>query len=221
MERIPEPEVMDDPAQAVAYARADFSEVNQAFVDRFRATFPAFRMGRVVDLGCGPADIPIRLARALPAAHITGVDASEPMLVLAREAVAAARLADRITVMAGRLPDLPLPDGGFDAVISNSLVHQLPEGEPFWREVGRLGGTGAVVLVVDLFRPDSAERAREIVTTYAAGADAIHQRDYYNSLRAAFTPSEVAAQLEAAGLGHLTVRVVSDRHWGVAGILRP
>jgi hypothetical protein len=34
MDRILEPELMDDSAQVEAYARADFSEVNQGFVDR-------------------------------------------------------------------------------------------------------------------------------------------------------------------------------------------
>src|SRR5437870_13273478 len=87
MERILEPEVMDDAAHALAYARADFADVNRGFVDRFRTTFPDLAGGRVVDLGCGPADIPIRLARALPRLAVTAVDASAAMVDLAREAV--------------------------------------------------------------------------------------------------------------------------------------
>ncbi len=219
MDRILELEVMDDPAQAVAYARADFAEVNQAFVDRFRAAFPDFAAGGVADLGCGPADIPIRLARALPAVHVTGVDASKPMLELAREAVAAAGLAARIFLVEGRLPGLPLPAGGFDAVICNSLVHQLPDPAPFWQEVRRLGRRTAAVLVVDLFRPDTPAAARAIVERYSGGEDPIMKRDFYNSLCAAFTPDEVAGQLRTAGLAHLKVEVISDRHWAVAGRL--
>ncbi len=219
MERIPEPEVMDDPAQAVAYARADFAEVNQAFVDRFRAAFPDFAAGRLVDLGCGPADIPIRLAQALPAAHITAVDASPPMLALARQAVAAVGLAGRIALVEGWLPGLPLPDAGFDAVISNSLVHQLPDAAPFWREAHRLARPGAAIFVVDLSRPPSDTAARAIVETYSTGEDPVLKRDFFNSLRAAFTVEEVAAQLRAAGLGHLQPQIISDRHWAVAGRL--
>ena len=217
MERIPEPEVMDDPAQALAYARADFSQVNQAFVDRFRAAFPKLTTGRVVDLGCGPADIPIRLVRAMPALHVTGVDASAAMLELARQAVAAAGLGNRITLVGGRLPGLPLPERGFDAVISNSLLHQLRDPVRFWQQARRLVRPGDPILVVDLVRPDTPDRARELVNQYAAGSDPIHQRDFHNSLCAAFTPDEVAAQLRAAGLSHLEVRVISDRHWAVAG----
>jgi ubiquinone/menaquinone biosynthesis C-methylase UbiE len=219
MNRIPEPEVMDDPAQAVAYAHADFAQVNQGFVDRFCAAFPDFSAGRVADLGCGPADIPIRLIRAVPAAHVTGVDASEPMLALARAAVAAAGLAARIALVEGHLPGLPLPAAGFDAVISNSLVHQLPDAAPFWQEVRRLGRPSAAILVVDLFRPDSPAAARAIVESYSGEEDPLLKRDFYNSLCAAFTPPEVTAQLRAAGLGHLHAQIISDRHWAVAGRL--
>src|SRR3954452_21168295 len=59
MARVLEPEVMDDEAQAAAYAAADFAEENQGFVDRFLEYFPDFTEGDVFDLGCGPGDIPI------------------------------------------------------------------------------------------------------------------------------------------------------------------
>jgi hypothetical protein len=72
MNRVLEQELMDDPVQAEAYAGADFAEVNQGFVDRFREYFPDFSEGRVLDLGCGPADIAIRFAKLYPACHIVG-----------------------------------------------------------------------------------------------------------------------------------------------------
>src|SRR5690242_21407872 len=74
MDRVLEPELMDDPKQAEAYARADFSEENQGFVDRFREYFPDFSEGRILDLGCGPADIPIRFAKQYPACQVFGVE---------------------------------------------------------------------------------------------------------------------------------------------------
>ena len=49
MQRVPEPELMDDPAQALAYAGADFSEPHQAFVAHFRERFPDFHSGSVLD----------------------------------------------------------------------------------------------------------------------------------------------------------------------------
>jgi len=53
MQRIPEPELMDESEQALAYANADFSEPNQRFVEAFAAEFPGFTRGAVLDLGWG------------------------------------------------------------------------------------------------------------------------------------------------------------------------
>jgi len=219
MERVLEPELMEDPAQALAYARADFADVNQGFVDRFRATFPDLTRGRVLDLGCGPADIPIRLVRALPDLHVTAVDGSEAMLAHARRAVAEARVSGQVELLPARLPGLPLPPRSFDAVISNSLLHHLKDPRVFWHDVLRLGRPGAALLVMDLFRPDSPDRAREIVEAAAPDEDPILKRDFFNSLLAAFTVDEVRAQL-ADTLPHVDCRIVSERHWLAAGRLR-
>jgi hypothetical protein len=73
---------------------------------------------------------------------------------------------------------------------------------------------------VDLLRPESEDVAHALVRAYSSEADdPLLKRDFFNSLCAAFTPDEVAAQLRAAGLGHLEPRVISDRHWDVAGRL--
>lgn len=216
MQRVPEPELMEDPAQALAYARADFTDVNQGFVERFRASVPELTRGHVLDLGCGPADIPVRLARALPGVHVTAVDGSEAMLVQAQTVVAA--VAGRVRVVRAHVPALPFRSHAFDAIISNSLVHHLSDPRAFWQEVLRLGRPGAALLVMDLFRPDSPERAREIVEAAAADEDPILKQDFYNSLLAAFTPEEVRVQLPAR-LAHLECRIVSERHWLVSARL--
>ena len=90
------------------YAQADFEKENQGFVDRFREYFPDFTEGHLLDLGCGPGDIPIRFALAFPSCRITGVDASEPMIGLADVAVKQAGLADRITFRCERFQAVSL-----------------------------------------------------------------------------------------------------------------
>jgi len=220
--RILEPEVMSDPAGAAAYARADFAEVNQGFVDALLARFPELRSApaRALDLGCGPADIPLRLARSAPRLSITAVDASPAMLALGREALAASGLGERVRLLEGRLPGLPLPEGGFDLIFSNSLTHHLPDPAVFWSELRRLGRTGCAVYVMDLYRPESPERAREIVRAAAAQEHPLLQEDFYNSLLAAFSLEELRGQLAAAGLyGRLSAELVSERHWLACGRL--
>lgn len=218
MERILEPEIMEDRGQAVAYAEADFSTSNQWYVDRLIAELPA-GPGRVIDLGCGPADVMIRLARGAPGAAITAVDGSAEMIALARTAVAAAGLASRIRLLTGRLPGLQLPAHGFDAVLSKDLLHHLPDPKVLWDEAIRLAKPGAVVFVMDLIRPESRADARNIVEAAAAEEDPILKEDFYHSLCAAFTLREVAGQLSRAGL-KLEVSRAGERHFLAKGILR-
>ena len=209
---------MEDEAQVLAYAAADFEEVNQGFLDRFREYFPEFTEGHILDLGCGPGDIPVRFARALPSCRITGVDASEPMIGLAGVAVKQAGLADRITFRCERFQGVSLIEP-VDAVVSNSLLHHVPNPLQFWYRLRQLVKPGSPVLVMDLLRPDSLEEAQAIVDRNAAKEPEILRRDFYNSLLAAFTEDEVAAQLAEMNLSRLIVDVVDDRHWVVSGII--
>src|SRR5262245_62538195 len=215
MDRVLEPEVMADPRQALAYARADFGEVNQRFVDRLVSRYPMPAYARVLDLGCGPADIPIRLAAAWPPARVVAVDASPAMLALAREA--ARNRQSRVSLICARVLHVPLADRTFDAVISNSLLHHLPDPAVLWHDVARLVRPGGIVQVMDLFRPSSVDEARAIVERAAGDEDQILKDDFFNSLMAAFTPEEVRDQLAERGLGHLDCAVVSERHLLISG----
>ncbi|MEO1266682.1 MAG: class I SAM-dependent methyltransferase [Myxococcota bacterium] len=219
MERILEPEVMDGPEQCHAYATADFKEPNKAFVGRFQAAFPDFRKGTLLDLGCGPADIPIRLCRLLPELHITAVDASAPMLDFAREAAHQAHVGDRLTLVQDHMPCTTLGTVHFDGIISNSLLHHLPDPDILWGDVVRYGAPGAALLVVDLMRPPSRAEAQRLMEMHSNNEPDVLRRDFYNSLLAAFTPEEVRTQLGGYGLHALTVTAISDRHLAVVGRL--
>jgi 2-polyprenyl-3-methyl-5-hydroxy-6-metoxy-1,4-benzoquinol methylase len=216
MERVPEVEIMDELDQVCAYARANFEQENQAFVERFLQYAPDLQDGHILDLGCGPADIPIRLARVLPECRITGIDASQPMIDVGKQAVKAAGLAERITLRCERLQSLSVEDQ-YDAVISNSLLHHLINPLRFWFAVKQLVKPGGPVLVMDLVRPESPEGAQAIVDQYAAHEPPILRRDFYNSLLAAFTEDEVAAQLAEMNFSRLLIDVLDDRHWVVGG----
>jgi ubiquinone/menaquinone biosynthesis C-methylase UbiE len=217
MDRILEPEIMDDRDAANAYARADFSDSNQAFVDDLLERY-GDRIARVLDLGTGPADVPVRLTRAARAAHVTAVDGSAEMLSLARESVHKAKLTGRITLHLGHLPGLALPERSFDTVLCKDMLHHLPDPQALWHEIRRLGRAGAVVYVMDLIRPDSPLEAREIVERVAASEHPLLKEDFYNSLCAAFTLEEVRMQLATAGLA-LKVARAGDRHMAVRGLL--
>ena len=229
MDRIPEPELMDDPQQAAAYAAADFAASDQALVEVVLQRFSQAGLGtRLLDLGCGPGNISFRLAAACPAATVLGLDGAGAMLAIARQRQAADP--GRWGRLAFRLAILPLPDGPptgweqpfappFSAVISNSLLHHLHDPGALWRSLRQLAAPGAAVMVRDLRRPASAGELEALVALHAATAPAVLRRDYTLSLRAAFRADEVRTQLQTAGLSELTVRDVGDRYLEVVGRL--
>jgi ubiquinone/menaquinone biosynthesis C-methylase UbiE len=219
MQRTPEPEVMNGLEQSEAYAQADFSEVNQNFVDRFCDQYPDFEAGTLIDLGCGPADILVRLCHQRPSVKVVGVDGSEVMIHLAKEAVEKEGLEAQIDLVCGILPGAISPDARFDAISSNSLLHHLHDPGVLWSEVSRIAKPGAPVFVMDLIRPESSEDAQRLVDTYAANDPPVLRRDFYNSFLAAFTLDEVRAQLRDAGLEQLKVDQISDRHMAVTGCI--
>ncbi|MCO6412918.1 MAG: class I SAM-dependent methyltransferase [Thiogranum sp.] len=219
MQRIPEAELMEDPAQALAYARADFDEPHNRFVELFVDCFGPRLTGSVVDLGCGPGDICRRFARRFPECSIHGIDASEAMLELARSADVAAGLANRIRYFRSRLPDADLPQIRYRTVISNSLLHHLPDPAALWRSIRKIGQPGATVFVMDLLRPQNRDQAQCLVDQYAANEPEILRNDFFNSLLAAYRPLEVEQQLADHGLDQLALETVSDRHFIVFGHL--
>ena len=216
IERTPEPDLMNNTAQAEAYAMTDFSEPHDAFVAYFADCFPDFKRGSILDLGCGTADVIIRFARTFPYAHITGVDGAKAMLDIGLRDVERCGLADRIELQRCILPDNELSTRKFDAIISNSLLHHLKDPFVIWNIVKGCVKDHAPVFVMDLMRPESEERAGELVGMYASDAPEILREDFYNSLLASYTVDEIKKQLNRAGL-KLSVKAVSDRHliaWG-------
>lgn len=218
MHRIPEPDLMDTDEQALAYAQGQFDEPHNRFVSLFGETFPGLALrGHVLDLGCGPADVTLRFARAYRDCRIDGVDGALAMLHYGQQAVAVSELGGRVRLLHGYLPGAQLPRERYDAVISNSLLHHLEDPHVLWECIHRYAAPGAPVFVMDLMRPESVVQAELLLETYAANEPPILRQDFFNSLLAAYRVPEVAAQLASAGLARLEVRAVSDRHLTVSG----
>jgi len=218
LQRLPEPELMDGEAQARAYAEADFSEPHDHFVTLFQEFFSGIKIdGRVVDLGCGTADITLRFARAYPDCRVDGLDGSAAMLGHGQAAVDSAGLDNRVNLTQGLLPEAVLPVATYPVVICNSLLHHLHRSGVLWATVDRLAEPGAAVFIMDLMRPATTVQVEQLVATYVADEPAILQHDFRASLHAAFTVTEVVEQLHDAALDWLDVCAVSDRHLVISG----
>jgi trans-aconitate methyltransferase len=214
MNRILEPELMEGEAQSRAYAQADFEQPNSHFLYLLQEQIETDFQGYVLDLGCGSGDITIRVARAYPKCIIHGLDGSAAMLKYARELLALEPVTcqQRVKFIQGIIPQEKLPRARYDLIISNSLLHHLHEPNNFWLTIKKYSGDNTPILVMDLLRPATAAAASRLVETYARNEPEILQRDFYNSLCAAFEISEIETQLKQANLEHLSVRQVSDRH---------
>lgn len=209
--RVLEPEVMDSLDEALDYDAMDHSAVNALFAADFLAASPDTTA--ILDLGTGTAQIPIAVCQRDPAARVLGIDLAAAMLDVGRKNVAALGFSDRIHLERVDAKGLPFTDGQFSAVMSNSIVHHIPDPYPVLAEAVRVTQPGGVIFIRDLLRPADELALAHLVATYAAGANP-HQRTMFDdSLRAALALHEVRDLVMRLGFRAQTVQLTSDRHW--------
>lgn len=214
--RILEPEVMDTRQEAVDYDAIDHREVNRRFVDDLLAGVgPAIGAGEWLDLGTGTALIPLELAARQPTVRVVAVDLAQHMLDLAAENIARRNLSHAIRLDRIDAKRLPYRDGQFAGVMSNSIVHHIPEPLAVLREAVRVTAPGGFIYFRDLLRPDDETALEQLVALHTAGANAHQRQMFADSLRAALTLAEVQDLLSALDLPRDAVRVTSDRHWTI------
>lgn len=211
-----EPEVMDTEREASEYDAMDHSGVNDLFVSDFLQVCPPEALAdneRILDLGTGTALIPIEFCGQSPVGRIVGVDLAEEMLKAARRNVERAGCADRIELQQCDAKGLPFEAASFAAVMSNSIIHHIPEPLECFREMVRVLRPGGLLFVRDLMRPDSVEELEAIVERQASEETEYSRQLFRQSLHAALTVEEVRAMVEQLGLPVEGVKATSDRHW--------
>lgn len=223
--RILEPEVMDTPAEARDYNAMDHGEVNRRFVDdlfaavSFASDDPASGFRRLghpphaLDVGTGTALIPLELCRRGIPCRITAIDLAGEMLELARRNVADAGHGESIALEWVDAKSLPYETGRFDVVMSNSIIHHIPEPAAALAEMLRVLRPGGLLLVRDLLRPDDRPTLEHLVETYAGRENEHQQAMFRDSLHAALTLEEVRRLAIPLGLSPDTAQQTTDRHW--------
>ncbi len=211
IQRIPEPEVMDSPAEAIAYDAMDFTEVNAAFAQAALAIAPP--KGLMLDAGTGTAHIPIAIAQQQPQWQIIGIDLAKSMLEIGTRNIEQAGLRSQIQLECVDAKQMPYPDGHFDMVISNSIVHHLSNPVPFFRELQRVLKPNSSIFLRDLTRPDNYETLHAMVDRIGIEYDEEQKRLFRDSLYAAYTVAEIQAIATAVGLTDAHIYQSSDRHW--------
>jgi ubiquinone/menaquinone biosynthesis C-methylase UbiE len=220
LSRVLEPEVMDTAEEALDYDTMDHSFVNGLFADQFVELLRGSSLrpqGRwqVLDVGTGTAQIPMEIVRRRSDVNIVAIDLSREMLKLGQINLERAGVTASIRLELVDAKQLPDADTSYDAVISNSIIHHIPEPLQSLREMVRVLRPGGILFVRDLMRPPDLPTLENLVEQHAAGAN-LHQRKLFaESLRAALTVEEVAGLLRQVGLPAEWVTATSDRHWTI------
>lgn len=220
LSRTLEPEVMDTAAEALDYNSMDHSAVNSRFVDDFLVALATLGASpevasQVFDAGTGTALIPIELLNRGVRVSVTASDLAEQMLVVARENVAKSGFADSIKLVLRDCKQLPEKPGTYDAIMSNSIVHHIPEPGLVLAELWRVLKPGGLLFIRDLMRPADQLTLDSIVKAYAGDANSHQQQMFRDSLHAALTVDEVGQLLTGLGISPETVHATSDRHWTI------
>jgi ubiquinone/menaquinone biosynthesis C-methylase UbiE len=213
MDRILEPEVMDTWLESTAYDAMDFTSVNTAFANDAIELDPYAI--KILDVGTGTARIPIIMCQQRTQYLITGVDLAQSMLIIGQRNVAEAGLNQRIRLEQVDSKQMPYPDLEFDMLVSNSLVHHLPDPLSFFKELKRLVRPGGAILIRDLIRPENDTIVNDLVGKIGSYYDVHQQQLFRDSLKAALTLDEVRSLIDRVGLTQVQLSQSSDLHWTI------
>jgi SAM-dependent methyltransferase len=136
-------------------ARArDFTALEPKMLALYEAVLEELGIGTgtaLLDVGCGPG-LFLRLA-AQRGATVTGIDAAEPFIEIARERLPHADLT------AGEMETLPYDTGAFDVVTGFNAFQFAADPARALREAGRVSRSGAPVVIATWGRPEQCEAA--------------------------------------------------------------
>jgi SAM-dependent methyltransferase len=117
--------------------------------------------GNLLEVGSGPGQLAVRLAREAPGMTLTGVDISNAMVERAARRAAGAGLSERVRFEVGDVAALPLSDGEFDGVVSTLSLHHWSDPASGLAEIHRVlkpdGGARIYDLVHWLWWPARGE----------------------------------------------------------------
>jgi ubiquinone/menaquinone biosynthesis C-methylase UbiE len=237
--RVPEPEVMDDAGEVEAYsdsaAQEYLSKIDDSFVLHALRVVGAPRAvpdsGRALDIGTGPGQIVRKLARYLPGWEFVGVDRSPSMIC---EALAGPKHwkddsanedgedqdpGTRVEFLLADGGRLPFGDASFDLVICNSVLHHFERPGLLLAEIARVARPTGAILLRDLRRPSRLAYPLH-VRWYGRHYNRLMYKLYCDSVRAAYTPEELAAMSKAETSLNARVFIRGRTHLGLERFLK-
>ena len=202
MERVPEPELMEEKEQVISYDEADFSEgefnlINQINYYLLRKNISLGEKDLIVDLGCGPGNISKKLAIKWPNAEVVGIDGSKEMILRAEHNNSIStnqKKLKNLRYICSDIKDIKsnnLLKKRINLLVSNSLIHHITNLEDFFNTIRSLSSSITVNFHKDLKRPLDEKSALELKAQCSTKYNEILTNDYYASLRASYTFKEL------------------------------
>jgi ubiquinone/menaquinone biosynthesis C-methylase UbiE len=204
---------MDTLEEAFEYDSMDHSQVNEVFCNDFFAARNLTDGVQILDVGTGTAQIPIAMCKRNNGIKITAIDLAESMLTLGNKNIQTARLEDSITLVQIDSKKMPYPDESFDQVISNSIIHHIPNPLECFKEMIRVTKKDGLLFIRDLLRPFSLVELHNIVNLHAGDATPKQKQLFTDSLHASLSLAEVREMVKLFGFEAFTVIQSSNRHW--------
>lgn len=155
--------------------------------------------GKVLDVGCGPGRISVRLAKLNPHFFIEGIDLSQNMLDLAAQTATRAGVSRTTRFSPGDAKQIPFPDQTFDMVICHNFLHQLPDPLMALKEINRVAKPTGALLIRDVRRL-SEPWMNLMLPLFCLGQGSVLRRLTRDSYRAGLTRRELADLAKQAGI---------------------
>jgi SAM-dependent methyltransferase len=205
--RIPEPALMSDTDQVRAFdSMGDSGDLIAIYHFNVMLLNPLLDRGAtVLDLGCGTARFLAYLARVRPDLHLIGLDLSKEMVRQGEIQIKQSELQSKIRLVHGNMLEFrKIVPEKVDFIVSMFALHHLPSTDHLCRFVAELAlarkEQDCGLWFFDHSRPRWEKTPDHFVEAFTPQAPLIFKEDSKNSLRAAFTESEITHINKTEGL---------------------
>lgn len=163
------PRVFNDQEWAEGYYKRNalnIKRVGKRFAELLKKS--GFTDGKILDVGCGFASIPIEVAKAVPGTEITGIDLGEPLLDIGRSLIEKAGFKERINLLNGDAENLQFEKDSFDVVINSFMLHIVEKPVVMLNEIERVAKPDAKIMITDLRRGLLAYFIKKFKTSFTS-----------------------------------------------------
>ena len=184
--------------------------------------------GTILDLGTGPGQIPIKLAKREPRIKVIGVDMSAAMLSAAAERAERERLSSRVSFILADAKAIPLANASVNVLLCNSTLHHFSNPVLVFDEADRVVKKDGVIYFRDLRRPPRILHSLH-VSFFGRNYEGLMRKLFEASVRASYTRPELSqliarsklsdAKVFYPDLSHIVVERRGDKRERVGGLI--